>query len=124
LEVNGPGRLDQKDQVNTMAVIYFPIKSTEHRSPKCEERDESITGRDGYIIAKALAYAIEAIGALPGEYQERSDREDMKAILSFVCPYYLRESVTEDACNHLFHLGSPLVRNTQKDLNNGDKPAA
>jgi hypothetical protein len=41
----------------------------------------NVTGRDGYIIAKALAYAISAIEALPPRWQEWSDCEDMKAIL-------------------------------------------
>jgi hypothetical protein len=45
-----------------------------------------ITGRDGYIIAKALAYAIEAIGRLPEEAQEASDREDMIALLNHHSP--------------------------------------
>jgi ketosteroid isomerase-like protein len=33
------------------------------------------------IIAKALAYAIETIKALPSLWQEASDAEDMRAIL-------------------------------------------
>lgn len=40
-----------------------------------------ITGRDGYIIAKALAYASAWIASLPELYDEVSDREDMDAIL-------------------------------------------
>lgn len=41
---------------------------------------DGITGRDGYIIAKALAYAIETIERLPDEWQEFSDKEDMKML--------------------------------------------
>jgi hypothetical protein len=41
----------------------------------------NVTGRDGYIIAKALAYAIEVIDALPKELRSLSDQADMKAIL-------------------------------------------
>jgi hypothetical protein len=41
----------------------------------------SITGRDVYITAKALLYAIEAINALPPQHQEWSDLQDMKALL-------------------------------------------
>ena len=45
-----------------------------------------ITGRDSYIIVKALAYAIEAIDRLPFDAQERSDREDMIALLERLAP--------------------------------------
>ena len=44
-------------------------------------RRRSVTGRDGYIITKALAYAVEAIAMLPEERQEASDRADMLALL-------------------------------------------
>ena len=47
---------------------------------------KNITGRDGYVIAKALAYAIEAIAALPEERQELGDQDDMKAILEAMYP--------------------------------------
>ncbi len=40
-----------------------------------------ITGRDGYIVAKALAYAIEAIDQLPEERREEGDQADMKRLL-------------------------------------------
>lgn len=42
---------------------------------------KNITGRDGYIITKALAYAIAHIQSLPFEKQERSDMMDMCRIL-------------------------------------------
>lgn len=42
---------------------------------------EGITGRDDFIQAKALAYAILAIQALPEEKRERSDMTDMCRIL-------------------------------------------
>jgi hypothetical protein len=42
---------------------------------------ETLTGRDRLIICKALGYAIEAIGKLPPEWQEASDREDMILLL-------------------------------------------
>ncbi len=41
----------------------------------------SVTGRDGLIVAKALAYAIAFMDSLPEEKQERSDRCDMVALL-------------------------------------------
>jgi len=41
----------------------------------------NVTGRDGSIIVKALAYAIETIERLPEDEQEWSDNEDMKSCL-------------------------------------------
>lgn len=43
--------------------------------------DTQITGRDNYIIAKALAYAVLTIDNLPRARQERSDRNDMLSLL-------------------------------------------
>lgn len=43
---------------------------------------KDVTGRDGYIMRKALAYAITAIDALPQEWQEESDRKDMADLLN------------------------------------------
>ncbi len=40
-----------------------------------------ITGRDHSILCKALAYAIETIEALPEQWQEWSDKEDMIEVL-------------------------------------------
>jgi hypothetical protein len=40
-----------------------------------------ITGRDDYIITKALAYAIAFIDELPEDEQAASDRNDMAALL-------------------------------------------
>ena len=75
-----------------------------------------VTGRDGYVVCKALNYAIEVIAALPTELQERSDREDMRAIRAALFSKTLNSVVTESACEHLFHDGSPLKRNTAIDL--------
>ncbi|MDQ7777687.1 hypothetical protein [Paracoccus aminovorans] len=41
----------------------------------------SITDRDGYIVAKALAYAIARIQSLPDDRQEHGDMLDMCALL-------------------------------------------
>ena len=50
-----------------------------------EEFDEqppaSITGRDGLIMAKALALAIAVVPHLPQECQAQADREDMLLLL-------------------------------------------
>jgi hypothetical protein len=43
--------------------------------------NKNITGRDGYIMLKALAYAIETIDRLPEPWQEASDCEDMNRLL-------------------------------------------
>lgn len=40
----------------------------------------TITGRDGYILDKALIYAIAHIQSLPEHKRERSDMEDMCAL--------------------------------------------
>ena len=42
---------------------------------------KDITGRDDYVIAKALTYAIAFIGSLPPKNQEQSDRDDMVTLL-------------------------------------------
>ncbi len=53
---------------------------------------ENITGRDGYIIAQALMYAIAVIDRLPPHEQEVSNRDDMMAILNHAMPvdHFLR----------------------------------
>jgi predicted ATP-grasp superfamily ATP-dependent carboligase len=61
----------------------------------------SVTGRDGYILAQALAYAIEVIGSLPEDRQERSNREDMKKIFEAMFSEQMREIVTYSARCHL-----------------------
>ena len=61
----------------------------------------SITGRDGYIVAKALAYAIETISSLPERRQEWSDCEDMKRIFEAMFSEQMREIVTDSARFHL-----------------------
>jgi hypothetical protein len=44
------------------------------------------TDRDGFIMAKALAYAITTIDSLPRVRQEGSDRDDMLDLLSAMVP--------------------------------------
>jgi hypothetical protein len=45
-----------------------------------KDKTETITGRDGYIVQRALIYAIAHIQSLPLEAQEGSDMADMCAI--------------------------------------------
>ncbi len=66
---------------------------------------DSITGRDTYIIAKALAYAIKTIESLPERWQEHSDYLDMKAIFEASFSKQMREMVTDSARLHLFQEG-------------------
>lgn len=42
---------------------------------------QDVTGRDSYILTKALMYAVAAIDALPADQQESSDRDDMVQLL-------------------------------------------
>jgi hypothetical protein len=41
----------------------------------------NVTGRDGYILGLALAYAILAIERLPERWQQGSDAENMRQLL-------------------------------------------
>ncbi len=43
--------------------------------------EKDVTGRDQYIIAMALAYAIEAINRLPEPHRGTSDQTDMQTLL-------------------------------------------
>ena len=45
-----------------------------------------VTGRDRYILIKALVYAIAAIDNRPASQQERSDRDDMARLLASLWP--------------------------------------
>ena len=44
--------------------------------------NESITGRDGYIVAQALIFTIEVLENLPKDRRPDTTLEDMKAILA------------------------------------------
>ena len=65
-----------------------------------KSKSQSITGRDGYIMAKAFAYAIEAIERLPDEWQEWGDKQDMKLLLNTFQPGIV-EHVRTEARRHL-----------------------
>ncbi len=56
--------------------------------------------REMYVTAKALAYAIKTIEALPPRWQEASDAEDMKAILHKQFPMF-EALVMQDADWHV-----------------------
>jgi hypothetical protein len=61
-----------------------------------------VTGRDNYIIAKALAYAIQAIDDLPTHWQEKGDQDDMKRLLEhMIASDDQLAEVQENARNHL-----------------------
>ena len=47
-----------------------------------------ITGRDDFVIAKALYLAVNHIDSLPPEEQPLSDQEDMQRILNEKYPKY------------------------------------
>lgn len=48
--------------------------------------NHDITGRDGFILRKAVLYAISTIQVLPHERQEWSDLRDMKALARALLP--------------------------------------
>lgn len=61
-----------------------------------------VTGRDRHIITKALAYAIEAIDALPDRWQEKGDKADMKKLLEAMVPSDVELGlIRRSAINHL-----------------------
>ncbi len=48
--------------------------------------NESITGRDGYIMAQALILGINAIDGTPIEHRQESNRDDMMRLLLAIYP--------------------------------------
>lgn len=66
----------------------------------------SVTGRDGYIMAQALAYAILTIEALPEPQQEWSNKEDMKRLLDHHLSASMRRQFLDNA---RLHLGIPTT---------------
>jgi hypothetical protein len=51
-----------------------------------DETMRSITGRDEFIIAEALATALVALEQLSAERQPRGDMGDMRRLLGGLCP--------------------------------------
>jgi hypothetical protein len=73
-----------------------------NKSPK--SKSQSIAGRDGYVMAQALAYAIEAIEHLPDKWQEWSNKEDMKLLLNTLHPG-MAENLRIAARGHIEQIG-------------------
>lgn len=68
-----------------------------------QKRQEFVSSvRGTYIVAKALAYAIAAIDALPREKQEASDRDDMVHILTQTKAFgQFKDIVVRDVAHHM-----------------------
>jgi hypothetical protein len=81
---------------------------------------KDITGRDHYIVCKALAYAIEAIDRLPSEWQEGSDRDDMLQLLEAMSLHANRDR--HFAAGHLTATGEMDDASIEM-LVSGDVPA-
>lgn len=62
----------------------------------------SITGRDGYIAAKALYWALKFSQSQPDSIRELSDEKDMKAILSGRYPQFAAGFKFEDELALMF----------------------
>jgi hypothetical protein len=58
--------------------------------PKRKEQLGNITGRDGYIVRQALAFAIEGLGAT--KLPQLSNISDMKRILGFMLDVEVTET--------------------------------
>ena len=68
-----------------------------------DQRPGGVTGRDAYIAAQALIYAIEAIGELPDWRQEKSNARDMQRLLEYLAPNpQQRQHMTKSVRWHLF----------------------
>jgi hypothetical protein len=85
-----------------MSINSHSEKST-HITNRGFVEPDSITGRDGYIVAQALAYAILVIESLSKEWQESSNCQDMKAIFEARVDEPMRAILTESARFHLFN---------------------
>ena len=64
--------------------------------------ERSVTGRDTFVICKALAYAIITIERRPFEYRETSDCNDMKKLLKHLSTENLTvDFYMEEARRHI-----------------------
>ena len=91
---------NSKDWLFDKRSIAMPITKR-----RCAPQVESITGRDGYLQMQALAYAIVSIEQRPKEFQEWSNKEDMKALLDHYCSASLKQHFLDNAVAHLTGVG-------------------
>ena len=75
------------------------------RRNKNTEALAGVTGRDGYIFCKALAYAIEAIDRLPPEWQQADEQRDMVALFNWVTSADRQDNLRLIARAHLERRG-------------------
>ena len=68
-----------------------------------------VTGRDGYIFCKALAYAIEAINRLPPEWQQVDEQQDMLALFNWVASADRQDKLRLMARAHLERRGTTTI---------------
>lgn len=71
----------------------------------------NITGRDSFIIAKALCYAIETMECLPERQRESGDCDDMRRLLARAVNSWIARSLDSsisrlDHTLYLLHRGS------------------
>jgi hypothetical protein len=67
----------------------------------------SITGRDGYLVLQALAYAILTIEKLPTKQQEQSNKEQMEKLLDVWSEGYA-DYFLDGARFHMTGKGRPM----------------
>ncbi len=88
---------------------------------KQKDERQNITGRDGYIVCKALAYAIVTIERLPDMWQELSDRDDMKKLLDhFSTSERMTHYYMTGARSHVERRGVKIGADGQMEV--GDRP--
>jgi hypothetical protein len=87
---------------------------------------DGVTGRDGYILKQALAYAIAADAGLPEELQSPSNRADMLALLTALFRdkdelQHELDTATETMC-HVGHIQQtpPQLDRRPTDRDDGD----
>lgn len=78
--------------------------------------ETNVTGRDGYIIANALIYAICTIQNLPEDRQEWSDMKDMCELAKHMCSRGMLEAFKLSV---LGHTGKAILTlDPEKELDN------
>jgi hypothetical protein len=96
-----------------MTIVNFPAQQRQRRSAG----PDGITGRDGYIIAQALTYAIATINALPEWRRENSNWRDMEKILrELAASEAEREQLSSGVDGHLHGPYTNLLRKLRDAL--------